>query len=360
MGSGSVKPAIDACKEAWHGGWATWPLSFTASDLNTFEDCEARFYHSQQHYRDGLLATDNTAVGLSTAAHAALMAFHLRADQVYQCGRPITPDSAPAQLRSLMTKQLFRARLDASRPDVAVRLAKLMAGLDQIAPSIVAELPSWISDPARNESLVWVEAALDHGSNRLAVELTDGYEIRTRPDLIGIRRNDADLPRAIVRDYKAKGDIVDPAFDSGIIIRALWVLAEIRRPRCAWFLKGRTIPVDSTAIEVETVNLLHAGSPEFVLSAVLTGEELLQCRDQFAQIIDAMAVSLRIEEAEAVSASPGPFCLFWCPYLAKCPSGMAYVRKYKGDEVLDARLTPRRSGGPHAAPNVSSSSESIR
>ena len=38
--------------------------------------------------------------------------------------------------------------------------------------------------------------------------------------------------------------IVDPLFDSGILLRGIWALLEIEQPRCRWFLTGRGIEVD--------------------------------------------------------------------------------------------------------------------
>ena len=42
--------------------------------------------------------------------------------------------------------------------------------------------------------------------------------------------------------------------------------------------------------------------------------------------------------AADVETQPGELCERWCPSLHRCPDGKAWVRKYRGDEVLAARL----------------------
>lgn len=320
---------------------ASHSLSFTASDLGTFEDCEARFYHSQQRYRDGLLPTDRNAAEVSSAVHDALMELHRQLERSYQ--RDLRP-SLPAireRLRTLVEKALVRKRVHRSIPAAAERLAKLDAALDLVAELVWSDMPGWTIDRGRGELLVWVEAPLNHGPAIPAVQLSEGYLVRTRPDVIGMRPVDSGMARVVVRDYKARSDAIDPVFDTGILVRALWALAEIRNPRCPWFLAGRDLQVDPNVIDLETVNLLHAGSAEFRVQASLTEADLLAHRNRLMTEMVNMAAVVAARDADDVSASPGSFCLSWCPFLPKCGAGLAHVRKYQGDDVVSGRLGDR-------------------
>jgi hypothetical protein len=121
--------------------------------------------------------------------------------------------------------------------------------------------------------------------------------------------------RPVVRDYKAKGQIVDPLFDSGILLRGIWAALEIQNPRCRWFLAGRSLSLDVTQIDLETVNLMHASGDEFHLRATLAVERLMQERDRFVATMQEMAMVRGIVSADDVLASPSGLCGQWCPFL---------------------------------------------
>jgi hypothetical protein len=51
-----------------------------------------------------------------------------------------------------------------------------------------------------------------------------------------------------------------------------------------------------------------------------------------------MAETDAISDACNVPASPNHLCFNWCPFLHRCTSGQAFVRKYSGEEALAERL----------------------
>jgi hypothetical protein len=315
---------------------ATERIMFSASAVQTFQDCEARFYHDQQRYPDPL-TTDHVAADVSMAIHDSFMELHHQVEQAFRVGN--LPDAAELQARvqRILDQQLRRRRLNVGSPKVAERLQKLGPGIERATQLVVADLPSWAVDPATGDPLVWAEAPLDHGPSIRAVELQPDYLLRTRPDVIGLRGSAAGICRVVVRDYKAKGEVVDPAYDTGILVRAVWAAVELAQPRCRWFLAGRAIQVDASAVELETVNLMHADGTDFLVHASLTVEQLLLERDRLVTLMGEMAVTLR-EDVRGVPASPGPLCAYYCPHLQRCQAGMAHVRKYRGVDVLEARL----------------------
>ncbi|MGI8549845.1 MAG: hypothetical protein ACR2PL_03450, partial [Dehalococcoidia bacterium] len=178
----------------------------------------------------------------------------------------------------------------------------------------------------------------DHGPGTKCVMLTDDYQLRTRPDVIGLKVAANGLGRAVVRDYKAKNEVVNPAFDTGIISRALWVLAELRDSRCRWFLGDSGISVDNSVVDLETVNLLHGDSREFLVQVTLTEQQLFEERERLIGTMTAMQKVLATQDLGEIAASTGSFCVRWCPFLAYCWPGMDYVGKYHGDDVLHERL----------------------
>jgi hypothetical protein len=317
---------------------AITPLSFTASQIGTFEDCPARFYHAAQHYPSGVLQTDRTAADVGSAIHDALMALHQQIEREYLRGTPIERRATWQRLQTLLEARLRFLRLNAAHPQTGTRLAAAERGLQRAVDLIIDEMPHWLFDPQQKQLLVWVENPLNHGAGIAGVELESGCLVRTRPDVIGLRLDAHGCCRPLVRDFKAKGRAVDPAFDTGIGVRALWMLSELQEPRCPWFMRGRALDVDVDGIDVETVNLLHGDDDEFVVRATLSEQDLIAVRRRLLETIRAMATVLATETANTVPASPGDFCLAWCGYLAFCPPGRDHVRKYAGEEALNERL----------------------
>lgn len=313
-------------------------LSFTASEIGTYEGCAARFYHGTQRYTSGLLPTNQTAADVGSTVHDALMELHRQIEQQYRRGKQPETGAEWEHLRNLLSTSLRKRRLDHRNAGVQARLESAKAGLRRAVGLIIDDMPRWLLDPERRQLLVWVESPLNHGLDVKAVELEPGYLVRTRPDLIGLRLNQTGSCRPLVRDYKTRVQAVHPAFDTGILIRAIWVLAELRHPRCVWFMKGRALEVDAASIDLETVNLLHGDGEEFILRATLSEHDLLEQRDRLVETMRGMASVLQAETAGEVLASPGDLCLDWCQYLAYCPAGMDHVSKYAGEEALAQRL----------------------
>ncbi|MGQ9677558.1 MAG: PD-(D/E)XK nuclease family protein [Chloroflexota bacterium] len=313
-------------------------LCVSASDLATFGDCPARYYHAKQDYRTGLLPTDRVAAGVSLAVHDALMVLHREVELAFDRRRPLPAATARDRLDRILIEQLREHRLRATDVAVRAQLSSLSDGLDRAVELIVGDMSAWAVDRDRCESMVWVEAPLDHGPRIQAVELAPGYLVRTRPDVIGLRDTDDGRCRGVVRDFKARGEVVNPAFDDGVLVRAIWVMTELQNPRCRWFVAGRSIQADTSGVELETVNLKHAASEDFHLWVSLSAEELPDHRERIMETMERMDQALGIGDPELVPANPGGLCLAWCAYLGYCQAGQAHVRKYHGPEALADRL----------------------
>jgi hypothetical protein len=311
----------------------------SASELSTIHDCEARFFHERQKYSSGLLSTDRIAADVSMAFHDAAMDIHRRMERRLRVGQLPSDAEVRFRLREVFDDNLFKKGFRRSNPAVAERLGQMDAGIDRVADLILADAPGWASDPTHSVPLVWVEAALDHGPTIRAVEIVPGRLVSTRPDVIGLRKNRDGRYRAIVRDFKAKGQIVRPEADYGILVRGLWVLTEIQNPRCQWFIANRGIELDHSSITLETVNVMFSGDDEsFIVRADLTAPDLEEARDRVLTTLDRADNILAATCADDVEASPGNLCLKWCPFLNRCEAGQDHVRRYSGEDELNARL----------------------
>src|SRR4051812_48341590 len=156
-------------------------ITFAASAVQTFQDCESRFYHDQQKYPDPL-STDHVAADVSLAIHDTFVALHRQVEQGFRMGQLPTEEELQARVHRILDHQLRRRGLDPSRPRVARRLQSLATGVERAARLIVADVPAWAVDPTTGDLLVWAEAPLDHGPSIRAVELRPEYLLRTRPD----------------------------------------------------------------------------------------------------------------------------------------------------------------------------------
>jgi hypothetical protein len=312
-------------------------ITVSASGIVSFEECQAQFFHSQQRYAD-LLETDRVAAAASSAIHDALMAHHRQIVQSLRNGNLPSSADSRQRVRALLEYSLRTKRLDPVEADVAVRLAKLDAGIDRTADLILADVSTWVRQPGHALPLVWVEASLDHGPSVRAVELAPGFLVRTRPDVIGLRRTESGRVRVFIRDFKAKNEAVDPRFDTGILVRAVWVMLELMQPRCRWFLPVHAADMDVSTVELETVNLMHAESDQFLARTTLGQTQVLAERDRLIEVLKSMDGVIGSGSAEQVLASPNGLCLRWCPYLNHCQPGQDHVLMYYGEDVLVARL----------------------
>jgi hypothetical protein len=236
-------------------------------------------------------------------------------------------------------KGLFQKRLAFSDVEIIARLATVDPGLDDLADLIVSDAPNWALDPCNNQdALVWVEAPLDHGPSVPAVEIAPGRLVKTRPDVIGLRRLESGLYRAVIRDFKVKRQVVRPESDHGILVRALWVLAEAQNPRCQWFIARRGIEIDLSQIDLEVVNLMWADTEDFLVRAAVSETDLRILREHVVAALDRAEAVISETNVDNVEASPSEFCSSWCPFLNRCQPGTDWVRRYKGDDALQVRL----------------------
>lgn len=305
--------------------------------MDTFGDCHARFWFDN-HDRNDTVACDETAAKVSIAIHDGLMQLAREAELWRRRG--VYPPIADAEkaLRAKVTAALFKAKVDSGDPAVQARLAQAQTGLDLVAKLIVDEAGGWATDPATGTALVWLEQWLDSGRQYTGVEITSDFSAKTRADLIAIRDFDGGDLRILIRDHKAKGQTVDPRFDNGILVRAIWAAGEIANPRAPWFLKNRGVRVNRNLIELETVNLMHGTGPDFILRAQYTVEELLPHRERLAELMAEMDEVVQQPAADYVTASPSALCKSYCRFLHRCIPGQEFVATTYGTEALAERI----------------------
>jgi len=312
-------------------------IKYSPSAMGTYSDCQARFWHERHDDGSGQLPTDPVPAAVGSALHDALMNSHRQIEGLYLAGNDPREMDAEQLLRMEILKALRANRLDPSEPQVESRLRATDAGISLVVREILGDMPRWAQNPVTG-LLVWAEAWLDHGPSVAAVELAPGALVSTRPDIVGIRRVGNGSFRAVVKDYKSRREPVDPAFDDGIIVRAIWALTEIRNPRCHWFLAKRDITVDATAVDVETVNLMHGGTADFMIRHTFGAASLDAHRGRLIGLMDEMALVDNITDASQMLATPSALCRKWCPFLHRCGTGMMHVRKYASEATLETRL----------------------
>ena len=143
----------------------------------------------------------------------------------------------------------------------------------------------------------------------------------------------------LIRDYKARGSVVYPRFDTGMIVRSWWALSEVLSPKCDWFVKGRALALDQISIDVETVNLQFGNESEFTVSTTLTPKALMAERDRIVETIEEMNTIEAVDAADQTVPTPSGLCRNYCPHLHRCFAGQQHVQKRFGLAALQERLT---------------------
>lgn len=279
---------------------------------------------------------DPVPAAVGSAIHDALMNFERQMEAAYSSGQLPDENTAMDILVKLIDRALVRAQLDKSEPAVRARLKSAEAGLNVATREILTDMPRWAVTPG-GVIAVWSEAWLDHGPGVPAVRLAPGFIVPTRADVIGIRAEDGGL-RPVVKDYKSRRDPVHPAFDDGIIIRAIWVMDELASPSCEWFAEAAIMTGKVGLIDVEVVNILKGGTNDSVIRHTLSAASLEEHRRRLIAVLEEMDAVACISDSSLVIATPGALCKEWCPFLHRCGPGQAHVRKYYGEGPLDERL----------------------
>ena len=313
-------------------------ISYSPSAVDTFANCETRFWFDNHADGSGVMSTDNMAAAVSRAIHGALMDYHRQLETLYTVGQSLDDETAIRRLDQLLDRHLRQQNMDRLDDPVAGRLTSMLPGLSRAALWIQDGMKNWTIDPDDGQMLVWAEAPLYSESEVAGVELKPGFLSRTRPDIVGIRPSDDGTNRVLIRDYKARGSVVYPRFDTGVIVRAWWAMSEVMSPRCDWFVKGRNLALDETSIDVETVNLQFGDTPEFTVSAVVPLKALAAERDRIVGTLEEMRVIDSAATADSAVPTPGGLCRDYCPHLHRCFAGQQYVQKRFGAATLQGRL----------------------
>lgn len=312
--------------------------SYSPSAIDTFSSCETRFWFDNHADGSGVIPTDHTAASVSRAIHDALMDYHGQMEALYSSGQSLDDDSAIRRVNQLLDKHLRRQNMDRLDGPVAKRLASTSTGLCRGALLIRDGMKDWSIDPATGQMMVWAEAPLYSESEVAGVELKPGFMSRTRPDIVGIRPSDGGTHRVLIRDYKARGSVVYPRFDTGVIVRAWWAISEVIAPKCDWFVKGRALVLDETSIDVETVNLQFGAHPDFIVSAVVTPRTLMAERDRLIDTLEEMSDIDKAATADRATPTPSGLCRNHCSHLHRCFAGQQHVQKRFGLTALQQRL----------------------
>jgi hypothetical protein len=122
---------------------ATTGISFTASDIVAYRDCQERFYHSQQRYpAANKVETDDLAARFSQAAHDTLTQLTREVGYAARSGKRPTVAASQARLNALLGQQLRAKRLNQADEAVAQRLVNAAPGLDLAAIQIIEDTSS--------------------------------------------------------------------------------------------------------------------------------------------------------------------------------------------------------------------------
>lgn len=312
--------------------------SYSPSAVDTFANCETRFWFDKHPDGSGIIPTDDTAASVSRAIHDALMDYHRQLETLYTTGQLLDDETAIKRLNQLLDKHLRHQNRDRLDDPVARRLASTSPGLSRAALLIRDGMKDWSIDPDNGQMLVWAEAPLYSESETAGVELKPGFMSRTRPDIVGIRPSSDGNSRVLIRDYKARGSVVYPRFDTGVIVRSWWAMSEVMSPKCDWFVRDRDVALDETSIDVETVNLQFGEAPEFIVSAVLPLKVLAAERDRIVDTLQEMRSIDSADTADRTVPTPGGLCRNYCPHLHRCFAGQQYVQKRFGLAALQSRL----------------------
>lgn len=312
-------------------------ISYSPSAVDTFSNCETRFWFENHDDGSGVIPTDDTAASVSRAIHDALMDYHRQVETLYAAGQLLDDETAVKRLNQMIDKHLRSQNLGRLDDPVAKRLTSASNGLCRAALLIRDGMKDWSIDPDNGQLLVWAESPLYHESEVAGVELKPGFMSRTRPDIVGIRPS-GETHRVLIRDYKARGSVVYPRFDTGVIVRSWWAMSEVMSPKCDWFVKDRALTLDQTSIDVETVNLQFGADPEFTVSAPVTLKALMAERDRIVDTFEEMSLIEAADTADRAVPTPSGLCRNYCPYLHRCFAGQQHVQKRFGAAVLQERL----------------------
>ncbi len=313
-------------------------ISYSPSAVDTFGNCETRFWFDNHDDGSGLIATDDTAASVSRVIHDALMDYHRQLETLYAAHQSLDDEIAIKRLNQLIDRHLRQQNMDRDDDLVARRLGSTAAGMSRTALLIRDGMKDWTIDPDSGQLMVWAEASLYNESEIAGVELQPGFVSRTRPDIVGIRPSGSGNHRVLVRDYKARGSVIYPRFDTGVIVRAWWAMSEVMSPTCEWFVKDKAIEMDKTSIDVETVNLQFGDAPEFVVSAVMTLKALTAERDRIVGTLEEMRAIDSADTVDSTVPTPSGLCRNYCPHLHRCFAGQQHVQKRFGAVALQRRL----------------------
>ena len=313
-------------------------ISYSPSAVDAYGNCETRFWFDNHANDSGVLPIDDTAASVSRAIHDALMDYHRQLETLYAADQSIDDETAIKRLNQLLDKHLRRRNMSRLDAPVAKRLTSTSKGLCRVALLIRDGMKDWSIDPDNGQLLVWAEAPLYHESEVAGVELKPGFMSRTRPDIVGIRSSDNGTHRVLIRDYKARGSVVYPRFDTGVIVRSWWAMSEVMSPKCDWFVRDRALVLDETSIDVETVNLQFGADPEFIVSAAVTLRALVAERDRIVDTLEEMREVDAADTADRALPTPSGLCRNHCPHLHRCFAGQQHVKKRFGVVALQRRL----------------------
>jgi hypothetical protein len=204
------------------------PISYSPSKIDQFERCQRRFWCDENLPRAERLPTDDTLGSVGRAVHATIMNATRWIDSQMRRGREVPPDEVVATMQNRLAAALRDERVDAAEERVHQRLEALRPGFVHVLRELANVLARFAKDEATGERLVWAEQYLDHGEGERGVRLSPEVRATTRADLIGVL--DDDEGELFVLDFKTGRNVVDPRFDTGVLVRARWLLTEAESP----------------------------------------------------------------------------------------------------------------------------------
>ena len=156
-------------------------ISYSPSAVDTFGNCETRFWFDNHADGSGVIPTDDTAASVSRAIHDALMDYHRQLETLFAAGQSLDDETAIKRLNQLLDRHLRQQNMDRYDDPVARRLTSTSPGLSRAALLIRDGMKDWTIDPDSGQLLVWAEAPLYNESEVAGGRIEAWFHVTNPP-----------------------------------------------------------------------------------------------------------------------------------------------------------------------------------
>jgi hypothetical protein len=134
---------------------------------------------------------------------------------------------------------------------------------------------------------------------------------------------------------------VHPQGDTGLQVRAIWAAHQAAKHGPQLFGTDVALDLDDEVVDVETVNLLFAGTDTFVIRRSVLPDETAAWAGDIVDMVDDAQELHGLSSPDLASAQPSGLCHEYCPFLHRCRRGQEHVAATAGPDALDARIGRR-------------------